>query len=163
RVIYADLCLGRVFSAQREMLWLLPGRNEPVMERDIRLCAYVAENAKPVDLLIQILAEMRREKPDDAGLARAAAALAPPEQALEDPVLLEQITADLDHPDAASLIAISQAYRVLGQTDKSVDAAEAAVNREPQNLEAMIELARAHAARASVIAAHSASKAPARA
>lgn len=289
RVLYANLRMGRVFNAQREMLAALRSGGETISERDLHLCAYVAEYAQPLDLLTQIVAQMHRGKPEDASLARAAALLSPPDQALailrefvarnprdmdavsqlltwlaqrdvtaavrltigliadhpdladdyarslsqavprsakaidatrqiaqsaddsparafletrllagsgalgeawgtgasartkwpndsllrvqqiqlaaalEDAALLEQVTHDLAKPDVASLVAISQAYRVLGQIDKAIEAAEAAVHRDPESVDALVELARVHAARASLIAAQSTTKAPARA
>lgn len=78
RVIYANLRLGRSFTAQRELLAALQTDPESVSERDVRLCAYVFTHAQPVQHLAAAVAEMYRERPDHSELARAAASLLPP-------------------------------------------------------------------------------------
>ncbi len=81
RVIYANLCLGRRLGAQAALLEALQGPR-PAGEQEIRLCAYVAENAGDVELLGQAIIDLQRERPDDPTLVRAAAVLLPREEAL---------------------------------------------------------------------------------
>lgn len=95
RVIYANLQLGRVFSAQYELLAALDSENGSISDRNIRLCAYLAdvivddraadERHAADDWPLRLLGEQVRERydrsPDDSGLARAAAALLPPNEA----------------------------------------------------------------------------------
>ena len=86
RVIYANLRLGRVFNAQREMLAALTEQPDPagagggasnggVSDRDIRLCAYLRERAEPIDLLAQSVRSLYLAHPDESSYARAAASL----------------------------------------------------------------------------------------
>jgi tetratricopeptide (TPR) repeat protein len=97
RVIFASLRLGRVRGAQAEVLEALGGDAGTVSERDIRLCAYVARNTSPLDLLAEAAVEQYRARPDDAGLARAAAALLPRDDAVELlRAFLDRRPADLD-------------------------------------------------------------------
>ncbi len=74
RVVYADLCLGRVHAAQLEVLIGL-GAGGAVGDGDIRLCGYLAEQSDQLDLLADAVVERSREHPDQPGLARAAAVL----------------------------------------------------------------------------------------
>jgi len=97
RVIFASLRLGRVRGAQAEVIEALSGGAGTVSERDIRLCAYVARNTSPLDLLAEAAVERYRADPDDAGLARAAAALLPRDEAVELlRAFLDRRPADLD-------------------------------------------------------------------
>jgi tetratricopeptide (TPR) repeat protein len=75
RMIYANLRLGRVYSAQKKLLSVLEETAGRINDRDIRLCAYLAAHAQPADLLSRAATEMYRSHPDDAGLVRAAASL----------------------------------------------------------------------------------------
>lgn len=285
RVIYANLRLGRVFSAQHEVLRALEESAPNISDRDIRLCGYLAEYAPPVDELSRAAVEMYRAQPDDAGLARAAASLLPSEEslallrefvqrrprdmeavrqllawlaqrdmvsavaltvaltkdhpdlgedyaralaiavprvseavaaceqlppsaalarvearvlaastamgqawtvceearkiwpddpglrvmqirlaaALEEPGLLRPLAAHRDELEVAGLIALSQSQRGLGQHHEAVETAEIAVDRHPDGFDALVELARAHAARATALAAGTSDKSPARA
>lgn len=95
RVIYANLRLGRVYSAQYELLAALNNDDGTISERNIRLCAYLAdvvaddaargERMQTGDWQVRLLGEHMRARydrsPDDSGLARAAAALLPPDEA----------------------------------------------------------------------------------
>jgi tetratricopeptide (TPR) repeat protein len=46
-----------------------------VSDREVRLCSYLAEHGRRVDLLADAVNELYQEHPDDSGIARAAAAL----------------------------------------------------------------------------------------
>jgi tetratricopeptide (TPR) repeat protein len=83
RIVYASLRSGRIRGAQAAMLDALGDGAAAVSERDIRLCGYVAEHTNPLDLLAEAAVEQHRARPDDAGLARAAAVLLPRDQAVE--------------------------------------------------------------------------------
>jgi predicted Zn-dependent protease len=97
RVIFASLRLGRVRGAQAELIEALSGGAGTVSERDIRLCAYVARHTSPLDLVAEAAVEQYQAEPDDAGLARAAAALLPGDQAVELlRAFLDRRPADLD-------------------------------------------------------------------
>lgn len=75
RVLYANLCLGREWGAQLEMLAALGDDPAPVSDRDIRLCEYLARSAGSVQLLAQAAVDRHRAHPDDPSLVRAAAVL----------------------------------------------------------------------------------------
>lgn len=81
RIIYANLHLGRIYSAQYELLSAMRAQEKSISDRDIRLCAYLNEFAQPVNLLGDALGAMYRERPEQSALARAAASLVPPEKA----------------------------------------------------------------------------------
>jgi tetratricopeptide (TPR) repeat protein len=81
RIIYTDLHLGRVHGAQAQLLQALT-RSDSINERDLRLCEYVAEHTAPLDLMAAATVARYRERPDDAGLARAAAVLLPGDEAV---------------------------------------------------------------------------------
>ena len=87
RVIYANLSLNRPHAAQLALLQLFErtGDSEQapaeITTREIRLCAYVKENVANSALLETAMRDLYHTRPDDSMLMRAAAALAPPEQA----------------------------------------------------------------------------------
>jgi len=97
RLVYANLCLGRPYAAQAAVFDALAANPELASERDIRLCGYLAEHAKPTDVLAQSLGELARQHPDSSGLTRAAASMLPSADAL---ALLKEFVArkprDLD-------------------------------------------------------------------
>ncbi len=80
RVIYANLVLGRPWSAQ---LALLTGIDDEggATEQDIRICQYLAEQVADLGLLADALVEEHRLRPDDATLVRAAATMLPQQDA----------------------------------------------------------------------------------
>ncbi len=82
RVIYANLRLGREWTAQQELLAALGDGTAPVSERDIGLCAYVAQHVTSTELLADAVVERQRAYPDDPTFVRAAAVLLPPERSL---------------------------------------------------------------------------------
>jgi Flp pilus assembly protein TadD len=119
RVIYANLCLGRRLGAQAALVAALDGPR-PAGEQEIRLCAYVAENAGDVDLLGQAIIDLQRERPDDATLVRAAAVLLPRDEALrllraflhhrpQDLGVLAQLLAWLAERDVRSAVSLTVA------------------------------------------------------
>jgi len=75
RVIYANLKLGRVRQAQREMLAALASAENGVSDRDVQLTMYLAEHTGNNDVLRQAVRDLYETRPDDANLARATAAL----------------------------------------------------------------------------------------
>ncbi|MCI0632017.1 MAG: tetratricopeptide repeat protein [Phycisphaerales bacterium] len=81
RFIHANLHLGRPFNAQARFLSALQLQVPLVTDRDIRLCAYLRENAQPVELLSQAVRELYHAHPDQSAYVRAAASLLPPDQA----------------------------------------------------------------------------------
>ena len=110
RVIYANLRLGRIFSAQRAVLATLGGDNSPATQRSVRLCSFLAQHVDQTQLLAEAVAQRYRENLDDPFLARAAAALMGPTEAVE---LLRQF---LDRrPD--DLAVLGQLLRWLVQED----------------------------------------------
>jgi tetratricopeptide (TPR) repeat protein len=97
RIVYASLRSGRIRGAQAGLLEALGDGAAAVSERDIHLCGYVAEHTAPLDLLAEAAVEQHRARPDDAGLARAAAVLLPRDQAVELlRAFLERRPADLE-------------------------------------------------------------------
>ncbi len=83
RVIYANLRLGRVYTAQHEMLAVLRGQRANISDRDIRLSAYIADHVNDRSLLQEEATRMYREQPSEPALARVAAALLDPDAAAE--------------------------------------------------------------------------------
>jgi len=81
RIIYADLQSGRVFAAQHELLSALRSGGPSVSDRDVRLCGYVVEYAADSDVFVEAVLDLQRARPDDPGLARAAAMLLPADEA----------------------------------------------------------------------------------
>ncbi len=80
RVIYANLALGRPWSAQLALIAVIGGEGAAT-EQDIRLCQYVAGHVADVGLLADALVEKQRIRPDDATLVRAAATMLPQQDA----------------------------------------------------------------------------------
>ncbi len=110
RVIYANLRLGRIFSAQRKVLATLGGDKSPATQRSVRLCSYLEQHVDQTQLLAEAVGQRYRENLDDPYLARAAAALMRPAEAVE---LLRQF---LDRrPDDRAVL--SQLLQWLVQQD----------------------------------------------
>ena len=110
RVIYANLRLGRIFSAQREALATFGADESPATQRSVRLCAYLAQHVDQTQLFAEAVAQLYHENLDDPFLARAAAALMRPAEAV---ALLRQF---LDRrPD--DLAVLSQLLEWLVQED----------------------------------------------
>ena len=82
RVMYANLCLGRVYSAQRTLLGALD-EGSPVDEGDIRLFGYLADHVDERSLLAEAVVQRSRSRPGEPGLARAAAMLLDRDAAVE--------------------------------------------------------------------------------
>ncbi len=82
RVLYANLCLGRVYSAQRALLDALD-EGSPVDEADIRLFGYLADHVDERSLLAEAVVKRSRNRPGEPGLARAAAMLLERDAAVE--------------------------------------------------------------------------------
>jgi tetratricopeptide (TPR) repeat protein len=138
RVIYANLRLGRVHSAQYELLAAINTEDGSISERDIRLCAYltdtitaeVADHRRsaraewPLRLLGDHVRRRYERSPDDPALARAAAALLPPAEGRR--VLAEFVDRrprDLDV--VASLLAWLGARDLDSAIELTVDMVEA--------------------------------------
>jgi tetratricopeptide (TPR) repeat protein len=81
RVIYVNLCLGRPYSAQRELLAVLHAAAPTLGERDVRLCEYVVGATEDHELLAAAVLELHEAHPDESGLVRAAALLVEPDRA----------------------------------------------------------------------------------
>ena len=110
RIVYVNLRLGRIFSAQREALATFGSDDSPASERSVRLCSYLAQHVEQTQLLAEAVAQRYHENLDDPFLARAAAALMGPTEAVG---LLRQF---LDRrPD--DLAVLSQLLRWLVQED----------------------------------------------
>ena len=135
RVIYTNLALGRIFNAQYELFAAIRRgsqglRESPIRtateadasgetrrtgpvgitDREVRLCAYLAQHAQPVELLAQAVETLYRQQPDDSGHVRAAASLSSPERAQE---LLREFL----NRNPRDLAAASQLLTWLGQQD----------------------------------------------
>lgn len=82
RVVYANLRLGRYHNAQMELLAAIESDLENVSDRDVQLCSYLARYSPDSALFSAALRELYAEAPSQANLARAAAAVSPPEQSL---------------------------------------------------------------------------------
>ena len=80
RVIYANLVLGRSWTAQLALLAAIDDEGGAT-EQDIRICQYVAGQVADHGLLAEALVEEHRLRPDDATLVRAAATMLPPQDA----------------------------------------------------------------------------------
>jgi tetratricopeptide (TPR) repeat protein len=79
RAMYAHLRLGRVDLAEDALLAGL--RAVPLIgDREVRLCAYLAESVSADGLGADVV-QWYRERSDDPGLARAAAVFLPPDEA----------------------------------------------------------------------------------
>jgi tetratricopeptide (TPR) repeat protein len=81
RIIYADLQSGRVFAAQHELLSALASGGPSVSDDDVRLCSYLVEHATDSEVFVEAVLDLQRARPDDPGLAQAAAMLLPPGEA----------------------------------------------------------------------------------
>src|SRR5687767_14119007 len=72
--------------------------------------------------------------------------------AMQEPGVFENSLKSMPQfEDASWLIGLSQAARTLGQTKRALGHAQQAVEREPENIEAMLEMSRASFAHASVL------------
>jgi tetratricopeptide (TPR) repeat protein len=133
RVIYANLRLGRVNTAQYELLSAIKN-DEAISERDVRLCSYLAEHVarlsqpdadpESIALLARHVSEMYRQSPHDPALARASAALLPAADArrlLRD--FVDRRPRDLDV--AGSLLAWLGARDLLAAAELTADLAAA--------------------------------------
>jgi len=80
RVIYANLVLGRPWSAQLALLTAMDD-DAGATEQDIRICQYLAVQVADHGLLAEALVEEHRLRPDDATLVRAAATMLPQQDA----------------------------------------------------------------------------------
>jgi len=106
RIIYANLVVGQEFSAQRALLDEMRGRlgdrravddresylralaDDPadsisVGDREILLCTYLRGQIADISLLVEAVNNLYLRRPDNSGLARAAAALQPDKGGLE--------------------------------------------------------------------------------
>ena len=80
RVIYANLVLGRPWSAQLALLAAIDDEGGAT-EHDVRICQYLAGQVTDLGLLANALVEKHRLRPDDATLVRAAATMLPQQDA----------------------------------------------------------------------------------
>ncbi len=81
RVIYANLAMGRNWTAQLALLEAIDD-DRGASEQDIRMCLYLSGQLGDTDLLAAALVEKHRVRPDDATLVRAAATLLPRQDAV---------------------------------------------------------------------------------
>lgn len=81
RIVYANLRIGRVHTAQRELLRFLKVADPPVTDQDIRLCGYVRDHVGSVDLLAAAVRDLYSHRNNDSALVRAAASLLPDDAA----------------------------------------------------------------------------------
>ncbi len=122
RIIYANLRLGRVYASQSALLEAvrLSVAGGAVNDRDVRLCAYVAEQTQPLEPLAREMLTIQKAHPDDGACARATAMLLPPDQAMallrgfverrpDDAQSLMQLMAWLlrDEPASAAALTVS--------------------------------------------------------
>lgn len=137
RVIYANLRMGRPYGAQLALLESiqLSVAGGAVNDRDVRLCAYVAEHAKPTDRLAQELLELQQANPEDGGAVRATAMLLPADRAMallrafveqrpQDTQTLTQLMTWLQRDDirAAAALTVALAEAQPANADAHADA-----------------------------------------
>lgn len=134
RVIYANLNLGRAFTAQHELVAALRAGAPSVSEGDIRLCGYVAEHAADSEVFVQAVLDLHQAHPDDPGLARAAAVLLPADEARD--LLARFITRR-----PRDLPVVGQLLVWLGEREPSaaVDLAASLLADQPDLAEAYID------------------------
>ena len=120
RVIYGNLRLGRRLGGQAALLdsLSLSATAGSVSDREVRLCAYIAEHAKPVDRLAEEVLSLQKAHPDDSGCVRAAAMLLPDDRAMallrdfidrqpSDVQALSQLMSWLQKDDAGAAAALT--------------------------------------------------------
>ena len=145
RVIFANLALGRTWTAQLALLEAIDD-DRGASEQDIRLCLYLSGQLGDLDRLADALVEKHRVRPQDATLVRAAATLLPRQDAVrllraflhrrpEDLDVLGHLLGwlvDRDEPSAAGLtVALAQDHPDLGA---AYGDELAKVSRSPQAL-----------------------------
>lgn len=137
RLVYANLRINRPHNAQ---LILLDAMRESaaagsISDREVRLCAYVAQHAQPINHLATEVLALQSQHPDDGGLVRAAAMLLDSDDAMallrdfverrpDDRLALQQMFEWLlrDDADAAAALAISLAKANPARADDYSDA-----------------------------------------
>ncbi|MCH8822851.1 MAG: tetratricopeptide repeat protein [Planctomycetes bacterium] len=82
RIIYANLKLGRIYSAQLKLLEGMQSQQVAISESVVLLCRYLAKHVTETKLLANSVANLYKESPDDPLIARAAASLMPPQDAV---------------------------------------------------------------------------------
>lgn len=125
RVLYANLRMGHVAQAKRELLASLQSHAAALSDHDVRLCAYMGEIGGRGGLLAEAVAAMYRASPDDQTLACTAAALLADDEAVallrefvqrrpNDRAALSQLFTQLDRRDPAVpvelAISLAEAY-----------------------------------------------------
>jgi len=118
RVIYGNLRVGRRLGAQAALLdsLSLSATAGSVSDREVRLCAYIAEHAKPVDRLADEVLSLQQAHPDDSGCVRAAAMLLPDDRAMT-------LLRDFIDRQPSDVQALSQLMSWLQKDDASAAAA----------------------------------------